>query len=317
VTPSVGIAVGGAGQRAESLLRDADVAMYRAKSGGKARHVIFEDSMQIDALSKLEMENDLRLAVERGELRVNYQPIVLFDTGRIAEAEALVHWNHPTRGLIFPVDFIAIAEDTGLIIPIGQWVLTEACRQAAVWQVEFPANPPLTISVNLSPRQFQQAMLLESVKSALSESGLEPSSLKLEITEGVIMRDIETTIGVLRELKTLGVQIAVDDFGTGYSSLSYLKRLPLDVIKIDRSFVTGIGNNPEDTAIVQAIISMAKSLNLSVTGEGVETTEQSDLLRTWGCDRGQGYLFARPLDAKDLAEFLRAATPGGHRTAVA
>lgn len=160
-------------------------------------------------------------------------------------------------------------------------------------------------------------MLVESVKSALSELGLAPSSLKLEITEGVIMRDIEATIGILRELKALGVQIAVDDFGTGYSSLSYLKRLPLDVIKIDRSFVTGIGHNPEDTAIVQAIIAMAKSLNLSVTGEGVETAEQSDLLRAWGCDRGQGYLFARPLEARDLAELLRAARPTDHRIAAA
>jgi EAL domain-containing protein (putative c-di-GMP-specific phosphodiesterase class I) len=236
---------------------------------------------------------------------VNYQPIVILDSGRITEVEALVRWQHPTRGLIAPADFIPMADETGLIIPVGQWVLEEACRQVAAWQAEFPVEPPLTLSVNLSPRQFQQTNLVEQISRALREAGLAPNRLKLEITEGVIMRDVEATIKTLGRLKELGVQLAIDDFGTGYSSLAYLKRLPLDILKIDRSFINGIGQDPEDTAIVRAIISMAKSLQLSVTGEGIETAEQAALLRGWACEQGQGYFFSRPLNASALTELLR------------
>ena len=307
-TVSIGIALSDSShEQPDILLRNADIAMYRAKAGGRARHVVFQAGMQTDSLSRLDLESELRQAVERGEMRVHYQPIVVLESGRVTEVEALVRWQHPTRGLLAPAEFISIAEESGLIVSIGHWVLEESCRQVAAWQVAFPAEPALMVSVNLSPRQFQQANLVEQVGSALREAGLAPTSLKLEITEGAIMRDVEATIKTLWRLKDLGVQIAIDDFGTGYSSLAYLKRLPLDILKIDRSFIDGIGHDPEDTAIVRAIISMAKSLRLSVTGEGIETAEQAALLRGWECEQGQGYFFGRPLDTAALTEFLSAA----------
>jgi diguanylate cyclase (GGDEF)-like protein/PAS domain S-box-containing protein len=306
-TVSVGIALGDAGHdRPDLLLRNADIAMYLAKAGGRARHVVFQAGMQTDSLSRLDLENDLREAVGRGEMRVHYQPIVILDLGRVTEVEALLRWQHPTRGLMAPADFIAIAEESGLIVPIGQWVLEEACRQVAAWQAEFPADPKLTISVNLSPRQFQQSNLVDQVSGALRAAGLAPTGLKLEITEGAIMRDVEATIKTLWQLKRLGVQLAIDDFGTGYSSLASLKRLPLDILKIDHSFINGIGHDPEDTAIVRAIILLAKSLHLSVTGEGIETAEQAALLRGWACEHGQGYFFSRPMEGAALTEMLRA-----------
>jgi diguanylate cyclase (GGDEF)-like protein/PAS domain S-box-containing protein len=308
VTASIGIAVSNSGQEhADNLLRNADVAMYRAKSDGRARYVVFDPSMHTDSLARLELENDLRRALQHDELRVHYQPIITIETGKITEVEALVRWQHPTRGLVLPNEFIPIAETTGLIIPLGLWVLEEACRQAAAWHGQFPTQPPLILSVNLSPRQFQQPSIVADVARALEESGFPANCLKLEITEGVIMRDVEATIRTLWELKGLGLQIAVDDFGTGYSSLSYLKRLPLDVLKIDRSFVSGIGHNPEDTAIVHAIMAMAKSLNFKVTGEGIETAEQLALLDQWGCDSGQGYLFSKPLDSRKAGALLESA----------
>jgi diguanylate cyclase (GGDEF)-like protein/PAS domain S-box-containing protein len=308
VSVSIGIAVSTAGQEhADNLLRNADVAMYRAKSDGRARCVVFDPSMHTDSLVRLELENDLRRALQHDELRVHYQPIITMSTGKITEVEALVRWQHPTRGLVFPNEFIPVAETTGLIIPLGLWVLEEACRQVAAWHGQFPTEPPLILSVNLSPRQFQQPSIVADVAQALEESGFPASCLKLEITEGIIMQDVEATIRTLWELKGLGLQIAVDDFGTGYSSLSYLKRLPLDVLKIDRSFVSGIGHNQEDTAIVHAIMAMAKSLNFKVTGEGIETAEQSALLGQWGCDCGQGYLFSKPLDSVKAGALLEAA----------
>jgi EAL domain-containing protein (putative c-di-GMP-specific phosphodiesterase class I) len=308
VSVSIGIAVSTAGQEhADNLLRNADVAMYRAKSDGRARCVVFDPSMHTDSLVRLELENDLRRALQHDELRVHYQPIITMSTGKITEVEALVRWQHPTRGLVFPNEFIPVAETTGLIIPLGLWVLEEACRQVAAWHGQFPTEPPLILSVNLSPRQFQQPSIVADVAQALEGSGFPASCLKLEITEGIIMQDVEATIRTLWELKGLGLQIAVDDFGTGYSSLSYLKRLPLDVLKIDRSFVSGIGHNQEDTAIVHAIMAMAKSLNFKVTGEGIETAEQSALLGQWGCDCGQGYLFSKPLDSVKAGALLEAA----------
>jgi diguanylate cyclase (GGDEF)-like protein/PAS domain S-box-containing protein len=307
VTASVGIALEAAGhEAADSLLRNADVAMYRAKTTAQGRHVVFEASMHSDALMRLELESDLRHALERGEFRVHYQPIISLRSGRIVEAEALVRWLHPTRGLVAPSDFVPIAEETGLIVPLGQWVLEQACRQAAVWQAAHPTDPPLTMSVNLSPRQFQQPTLVEQVIRALNEAGLAPGSLKLEITEGVAMRDAEATIIVLERLKQLGVLIAIDDFGTGYSSLAYLRRLPLDVLKIDRSFVTGAGENQEDTAIVRAIISLAHSLELTITAEGIETTRQALLMQSWGCERGQGYYWSQPVDTAMFTTILAA-----------
>jgi diguanylate cyclase (GGDEF)-like protein/PAS domain S-box-containing protein len=308
VTVSIGIAVSIAGQEhAENLLRNADMAMYRAKSDGRARYVVFDPSMHTDSLARLELENDLRHALQHEELRVHYQPIIAMGTGIITEVEALVRWQHPTRGLVFPNEFIPIAEITGLIVPLGLWVLEEACRQVTAWRGQFPTQPPLMLSVNLSPRQFQQPSIVADVARALEESGFPANCLKLEITEGIIMRDVEATIRTLWELKGLGLQIAVDDFGTGYSSLSYLKRLPLDVLKIDRSFVSGIGHNQEDTAIVHAIMAMAKSLNFKVTGEGIETAEQLALLGEWGCDFGQGYLLSKPLDSVKAGVLLESA----------
>ncbi len=317
VTTSVGIALSEAGQEAENILRDADIAMYCAKGGGKGRHVIFDASMQTDTLARLVLENDLRRALERRELRVHYQPIVRLDSGQVTEVEALLRWQHPTRGLLLPMVFIPLAEETGLIVPIGEWVLNEACRQVATWQAEFPSDPALTLSVNLSPRQFQQPNLIERVDQALRETGLAPSSLKLEITEGTIMRDVEATMSTLAALKKLGLQLAIDDFGTGYSSLSYLSRLPLDILKIDRSFVKGIHRDGEDTAIVRAIISMAKSMHLSVTGEGIETAEQADLLRQWACDHGQGFYYSRPLEAVKIGALLGTAVSPKARANVA
>ena len=306
ITISIGIALGNSGhQRSDSLLRHADIALYRAKGGGKARHVVFHASMQSDSLVRLNLENDLRQAVRRGEFVVHYQPIVDLNSDRVTAVEALVRWQHPTRGLLAPAEFISIAEETGLIVQIGQWVLEEACRQLVDWQSEFPRHKALMASVNLSPRQFQESNLVEQVTRAVRAAGMAPGKLKLEITEGVIMRDVELTIKTLWQLRELGVQLAIDDYGTGYSSLAYLKRLPLDILKIDRSFIKGIGHDAEDTAIVKAIISMAKSLNLSVTAEGIETAEQASLLRGWACQRGQGYFFGRPVDAAAFSELLR------------
>ena len=226
------------------------------------------------------------------------------ESGTVTEVEALVRWQHPTRGLISPANFITVAEETGLIVPLGQWVLEEACRQIVELQKRYPKNRPLIVSVNLSPRQFQQPALIDMVAHALSASGLPATSLKLEITEGVLMRDTEATIATLWKLKELGIKLAIDDFGTGYSSLAYLKRLPFDVLKIDRSFVSGIGQSEEDTAIVQAVIAMAKSLRLTVTAEGIETAEQASVLKSWDCQLGQGYFFARPLTPTGLAALL-------------
>jgi EAL domain-containing protein (putative c-di-GMP-specific phosphodiesterase class I) len=214
--------------------------------------------------------------------------------------EALVRWQHPLRGLLPPSEFIAIAEESGLIVPLGRYVLEQSCQQVAKWQREFPADPPLQVSVNLSPGQFDDPNLIEDVAAALRAASIGPASLKLEVTEGLIMRNTEKSIATLRRLKDFGVAIAVDDFGTGYSSLSYLRRLPLDVLKIDRSFVQGIGQNTEDDAIVRAIVSLARSLGLSVTAEGIETPEQASLLREWSCDSGQGYLFSRPVAPEDF-----------------
>ncbi|HEY0202818.1 MAG TPA: EAL domain-containing protein [Acetobacteraceae bacterium] len=306
VTASIGVALGCPDQTdAESVLRNADVAMYRAKSNGKGQFVVFDASMHRDSLARLELENDLRRAVGNEEFCLHYQPIVDIESGRVVEVEALVRWHHPTRGLVAPGNFIPIAEETGIIVPLGRWVLDQACRQAAEWAISCPFNPPLTLSVNLSPRQFQQPDLDAEIAAVLQRTGLAPECLKLEITEGVIMQDVDRTIAMLSKLKTIGVKIAVDDFGTGYSSLAYLKRLPLDVLKIDQSFVNGLGRNPEDTAIVQAILSLAESLNLSVTGEGVETAEHAALLNRMKCSRGQGYFFARPLDVESATALLR------------
>ena len=313
VGASVGIVISKPrrGDGPDGLLRNADLAMYRAKATGRGRHVVFDATMQRGAIERLELESDLRRALDRDEFRVYYQPIVNLVDQRVTEVEALVRWEHPTRGLILPMDFIPIAEETGLIVPLGQWVLEHACRQARVWQDRYTREgvPPLVLSVNLSARQFRNAALVDDIKQALATTGLDPRTLKLEITESTVMDDANAAIAVLEELKALGIRIAIDDFGTGYSSLGYLRRLPVDTLKIDRSFVNGLGADPQTTAIVRSVVALAKSLQLSVTGEGVETVAQQSQLAQLGCDRGQGYLYSRPVTATDLDAILERADP--------
>jgi EAL domain-containing protein (putative c-di-GMP-specific phosphodiesterase class I) len=268
----------------------------------------------MQALERLDLEADLRRAIERGELVVYYQPQLELSTGRVAGWEALVRWRHPERGLIPPAVFLSIAEDTGLITQIGNRVLEVACRQAKEWQERYPAaDGSVKMSVNISVRQFQRPdELVREVVRVLEETGLTPANLVLEITESMIMEDAEFNVDVLGRLKDLGVGVAVDDFGTGYSNLAYLKRFPMDMLKVDKSFVDGLGENPEDTAIVEAVISLAHALGLRTVAEGIETTEQVDRLRALGCEMGQGYYYSEPLPAHEataLLQALRVVTP--------
>jgi len=304
-TASIGIALSTTGyDRPEDVLRDADAAMYRAKTLGRARHEVFDAAMNARAIERLQLETDLRYATERGELVLHFQPDIDLRSGAIVGMEALVRWQHPQRGLIAPLDFIPLAEETGLILPVGQWVLTQACRQACAWQGYGSYGRPLVMSVNLSARQFQQPHLVEQVRTALQETGLAPSSLKLEITESVLMQDAETTVGALRALKGLGVQLAIDDFGTGYSSLNYLRRFPIDTLKVDRSFGSELPSDDGTEAIVRAVTALAHELGMDVTAEGIETTEELACVKALRCDRAQGYYFARPLPAEQIDALL-------------
>jgi diguanylate cyclase (GGDEF)-like protein len=305
MTVSTGIATASASHiSAESLLRDADAAMYRAKESGRARSAVFAESMRARAIGRLNTEASLRTAISDGELVVHYQPVVDLPSQQLAGVEALVRWEHPDRGLLGPDQFIDVAEDTGLIVPLGAWVLREAVRQARTWQ-QRPGLSGLQVSVNLSARQITQVDLVDLVADVLDRSGLAPGTLCLEMTESVLMGDAPAAAKILASLKELGVGLSVDDFGTGYSSLSYLKRFPVDELKIDRSFVSGLGEDPEDSAIVRAVVRLATALNLTAVAEGVETTLQLDRLIDLGCARAQGYLFARPGTATDLAPILR------------
>jgi diguanylate cyclase (GGDEF)-like protein/PAS domain S-box-containing protein len=294
---SLGIAIArGADDRAEDLIRDADAAMYRAKERGKGRYEIFDEAMRADAVARLETESALRRALERSELLLHYQPEVDLAGGEIKGFEALVRWDHPTRGLLGPAAFIPLAEETGLIVGIGEWVLREACAEAATWP------QPLRLSVNLSARQLAQPDLVATIRRALAETGIDPANLCLEITESAVMASGAATTAQLRALKSLGVRLAIDDFGTGFSSLVHLRRFPVDVLKIDATFIAGLGSEPQDASIAAAVISLAHALDLTTVAEGIETDEQLRILRGLGCDRGQGHLFAHPAPA---AEALR------------
>jgi diguanylate cyclase (GGDEF)-like protein len=307
VNASVGIASRLNGQdTAEDLLRRADVAMYDAKKRGKGQYRLFDPEMDTYASERLRLESDLRAAVRRDEFRLFFQPIVDLNSGAITELEALVRWDHSRKGLIAPGGFIRLAEETGLIVPLGLWTLTEACRQAAAWRAAGRRQPAPAVSANLSARQLLQPDLVETVAQTLRETGLDPDHLRLEITETSMIQDPDLATATLRALRALGVHLVVDDFGTGFSTLTSVKHLPVECLKIDRSFVDGLGDDAQDTAIVHAVIAFAKTLRLEVTAEGIETAEQLEQLRALGCDRGQGYYFARPMPARELAAFLDA-----------
>jgi diguanylate cyclase (GGDEF)-like protein len=303
-TASIGIALSSPStDQPTSLLRDADLAMFQAKSRGKGCWALFDPELNAAAVERLELETALRGALDRDELWVAYQPIVDLATGEVREVEALLRWQSAELGAIPPTRFIPVAEETGLILKIGTWVLREACRQIVRWNTE-RAGDPLVVAVNVSGRQLQEPSLVKTVAMVLAETGLDASSLKVELTESVVMEFAEATIETLGQLKALGVQLAIDDFGTGYSSLAYLKRFPIDVLKVDRSFVDGLGTSQQDAAIVQGIIALAQSLGLTVTGEGVETAEQADYLRRLGCDLAQGYYYSKPLQPPALEALL-------------
>ncbi len=302
---SIGIALStSAYENPEDILRDADTAMYRAKSLGKARYEVFDADMRAGVMARLQLETDLRRALERGEFQNFYQPIVALDSGEIAGFEALSRWQHPTRGLLGPNEFIPVAEETGLIRELGWWNLREACRQISEWRAGSLANRHLTISVNLSAKQFLQPNLVEDIRKLLNELALPPEALKLEITESTVMTDPTGAVEMLQQIKSLGIRLAIDDFGTGYSSLSYLHRFPLDTLKIDRSFVSGMGDDGEGMEIARTILPMANSLRLDVVAEGVETIQQVALLQKLQCKYGQGYYFSRPLSAEGTAALL-------------
>ena len=303
-TASIGIALSSSGyDRPEDILRDADTAMYRAKENGKARYEMFDHGMHARAVSRLQLESDLRQAIEQKEFCVYYQPIISLQTGRLHGFEALVRWQHPRRGLVSPADFIPVAEETGLIVPIGQWVLNEACAHVRQWQIDSPSHRSLSLSVNLSARQVAQPDLLERIKEALDISKLNPHCLKLEITESVVMENAEAAALMFKQLRSLGVQLSIDDFGTGYSSLSYLHRFPLNYLKIDRSFVMRLTTD-NDNAIVRTISTLARNLGMEVIAEGIETDEQYQQLKALGCEYGQGYLFSRPVDNDRVPHLL-------------
>ena len=302
---SVGIAVAEDSDTAADLLRDADTAMYTAKARGGGSHERFVPAMREAAISRFELGTDLRRAIDRQEFVLHYQPVVDLRLGRILGFEALVRWQHPTRGLLSPAGFIPAAEATGLIVPIGRWVLEEACRQAHAWQLATLTEPPLTMSANLSARELREPGLIEGVADILERTGVDPATIVLEITETSMVEDADGAIATLRALKALGVRLAIDDFGTGYSSLSYLRRLPVDVLKLDRSFVVPSGRGDRESALVDAVFRLGRSLGLVTIAEGIEDAEQRDRLISLGCRVGQGYLFARPMAEPAALEFLR------------
>jgi EAL domain-containing protein (putative c-di-GMP-specific phosphodiesterase class I) len=305
VIASIGISLGDARTHdPDGLLREADTAMYRAKDEHR-NYTVFDPTMYELALGRLELENDLRRAIEREEFVLHYQPVVrLDDDGEVWKIEALVRWDHPKRGLLDPDEFVPIAEESDLVVPMGEQVLEQACRRAVEWQRQFPRSTPLVMCVNLSARQLSRPDLAETVERVLGETGMEGGCLSLDVTETVYVSTLEQNTAVLDRLKAMGVEISIDDFGTIYSSLSYLKRLPADTIKIDKSFVKGLGGEVEDTAIVRMIIGLAHTLGMEVIAEGVESEEQARLLKEMGCGFAQGYHFSKPLPPEEIPALL-------------
>jgi diguanylate cyclase (GGDEF)-like protein len=290
------------GTDVDTLLKNADTALYRAKEQGRNNYQLYTPAMNARAFERLAMENSLRKALEREQFLLHYQPQVNTQTGQVIGMEALIRWQHPDLGLVYPAEFITLAEDTGLIVPMGEWVLRRACEQVQIWHKG--GFPKLSVSVNLSARQFQHQALVDTIARVLRETEFDPRTLELEITESIAMQNADYTNVILRHLKDMGVRIAMDDFGTGYSSLSYLRKFPIDTLKIDQSFVRDLTNDPNDAAIANAIIVLAHSLKLEVVAEGVETSEQEAFLKTHQCDKLQGYLYHRPLTAAQFEQIL-------------
>jgi diguanylate cyclase (GGDEF)-like protein len=311
VSASIGIAVADDEATPSSMLRDADVAMYRAKATGKGRYVVYEPEMRTAAVERLRLETDLVTALDDGEFRLDYQPVVSMSTGYVQGFEALLRWHHPELGVIAPQKFIPIAEQNGLIVPIGRWVLGQACRQVAQWRHELPESRDLTIAINVSGRQIASPDLVEHVAQAIFDSGLPPEALVLEMTESVLVEDAQLAARRLQELRDLGVRLAIDDFGTGYSSLSYLRQFPVDILKVDRSFVAMITDPGTVPAIVRGLLDLGRTMGLETVAEGVEDGVQREALLSQGCELAQGYLFARPLSLSDAWALLaaQAATP--------
>jgi diguanylate cyclase (GGDEF)-like protein/PAS domain S-box-containing protein len=305
---------------ADELLRNADVAMYMAKEAGKGRYQVFESVMHDTALRRLELKADLQRAIDNEEFVLHYQPVIELLTGKVAGVEALLRWNHPKRGMVPPLEFIPLAEETGLIVPIGRWVLEEACREAVRVQERYAMDPPLHVAVNLSARQLQRPEIVDEVADILMTSGLDPSALILEITESVMMQDVELSLERLTELKQLGVKLAVDDFGTGYSSLNYIQRFPIDILKVDKSFIDAFNDDVRKSALTATIIRLAEDLDLRPVAEGIERADQLEKLLDLNCDLGQGFYFARPMPPEGIDELLAARTtfpPDGDGTRAA
>jgi diguanylate cyclase (GGDEF)-like protein/PAS domain S-box-containing protein len=308
-TASIGIASAkithtASGAEAHELLRDADLAMYAAKTAGRDRYVVFDESMYAQAVQEAEARLRLEQALAADEFVVHYQPIVDLPSGRLIGVEALVRWQHPERGLLGPDTFITLAEQTGLIVPLGHWVLAESCRQVAAWHREVAGAEQLRVSVNLSARQFQHMDLVADVAGVLRDSGIDPGRVVLEITESLLMRDTDATISTLRQLRDLGLHIAIDDFGTGYSSLSYLRRFPIDILKIDKAFIDGIATDPDDATLAEAVVQLGRALRLQTVAEGIENLDQHSLLSALGCTYGLGFLFARPAGPAQIEALL-------------
>jgi diguanylate cyclase (GGDEF)-like protein/PAS domain S-box-containing protein len=308
LSASIGVALveAGEGTDGQRLIEDADAAMYRAKERGGARTELFDNAMRDNAVRAMRVEQELQRALEQGELRLRYQPSVDLATGQVVGAEALVRWEHPQRGLIVPDSFLGVAEETGLIVPLGSWVVGETCRQLSEWQAR-PETADLRVSVNLSARELTHPDVVTTVLSCVRKSGIDPRSLTIEVTESTAMADGDTGFRALRDLSAEGIKVAIDDFGTGYSSMEQLRRMPVDIVKVDRSFVSGMASDSTDREIVAAVVGMARALNLCVVAEGIETREQAEALRELGCDIGQGFLFAKAVAAEELEGLAQSA----------